>query len=126
MGLWMHFSAYPLYMAPLFLLLQAAFPGAEGFGASAQGGRGGRVIAVTTLADAGPGSLREAVEAEGPRVVVFRVGGTIQLRSRLKIAKPRITIAGQTAPGGGVALRGYGLVVGADDVVLRHLRVRPG
>ncbi len=105
---------------------QLAFPGAEGFGAETRGGRGGRVIAVTTLADDGPGSLRAAVEAEGPRIVVFRVAGTITLESDLKIENPNITIAGQSAPGGGIAIRYYPLVVAADEVVVRYIRVRLG
>ncbi len=95
---------------------QTAFPGAAGFGAHAVGGRGGRVIAVTTLADDGPGSLRAAVEAEGPRIIVFRVAGTIQLTRDLKIENPNITIAGQSAPGQGVTLRDYPLIVQTDEV----------
>ena len=78
-----------------------AFPGAEGAGAQTVGGRGGRVIEVTNLDDSGPGSLRAAVEATGSRIVVFRIGGTIRLQSPLKIKEPYITIAGQTATGGG-------------------------
>lgn len=113
-------------MVFLLAALQAAFPGAEGFGASASGGRGGRVIAVTTLADRGPGSLRAALDQDGPRTIVFRVAGIIDLRSNLKITKPRVTIAGQTAPGGGVCLRGAGLTISADEVIVRHLRLRPG
>jgi len=76
-----------------------AFPGAEGFGAESVGGRGGKVLFVTNLNDSGPGSLRAAVEAEGPRTVIFRVSGTIAMKSRLAVTKPYITIAGQTAPG---------------------------
>ena len=71
-----------------------AFPGAEGFGAYARGGRSGRVYHVTTLKDGGPGSLRAAVEADGPRIVVFDVSGTIQLAKTLDIRNPFITIAG--------------------------------
>ena len=74
-----------------------AFPGAEGFGASSQGGRGGRVIEVTNLKNSGPGSLRAAIEAKGPRIVVFRRGGTIELLESLEIENPYITIAGQSA-----------------------------
>lgn len=103
-----------------------AFPGAEGFGAWAQGGRGGRVFAVTHLGDSGPGSLREAVEARGPRTVVFQTSGTIALESTLTIRHPRLTIAGQTAPGYGICLRDAPLVIAADDVVVRFLRCRLG
>lgn len=103
-----------------------AFPGAEGYGAKTVGGRGGRVIAVTTLNDSGPGSLREAIVAKEPRTVVFRVSGTIQLKSKLAIRNPFITIAGQTAPGDGICLRGWPLSVDADEVIIRHLRVRFG
>lgn len=104
-----------------------AFPGAEGAGAQATGGRGGRVIPVTNLADQGPGSLRAALEAAGPRTVVFTVSGIIDLQSDLVIRHPRVTVAGQTAPGDGICLRGRSLrVEGAEDVVIRHLRVRPG
>ena len=103
-----------------------AFPGAEGAGRFAAGGRGGAVLRVTTLADSGPGSLRAAVEARGPRTILFDVAGTIRLASDLVIREPRITIAGQSAPGGGIALADAALVVRADDVVIRHLRVRRG
>lgn len=103
-----------------------AFPGAEGAGRMAAGGRGGRVLRVTSLDDAGPGSLRAAVEADGPRTVVFDIGGTIRLTSPLTIRRARITVAGQTAPGGGITLRDHPLVVAADDVVVRHIRSRLG
>jgi len=103
-----------------------AFPGAEGFGAFARGGRGGRVYEVTHLGDSGPGSLRAAVEAEGPRIVVFRVSGNIKLESGLAIRHPYITIAGQSAPGDGVCLRDASLGISADHVVVRFLRCRLG
>ena len=103
-----------------------AFPGAEGAGAYSLGGRGGRVIRVTTLADSGPGSLRSAIEAEGPRTIVFDIGGTIALRSPLRIRQGRITIAGQTAPGGGITLRDQPLLIEADDVIVRYIRARLG
>lgn len=103
-----------------------AFPGAEGFGATTLGGRGGRVIFVTTLADAGPGSFRAACEAEGPRVVVFRVGGTIRLQRPIQVRNPFLTIAGQTAPGGGICLRDASFGIATHDVVVRFLRSRLG
>lgn len=106
--------------------LPPAFPGAEGFGARTPGGRGGRVLIVRTLDDAGPGSLREALTAKGPRIVVFRTAGLITLGSSIEIAEPYLTIAGQTAPGDGVCIRGSGVVIRTHDVVVRHLRFRPG
>jgi hypothetical protein len=103
-----------------------AFPGAEGAGRLATGGRGGAVIKVTNLDDAGPGSLRAAVEAKGPRTVLFEVAGTIQLKTPLKITEPKLTLAGQTAPGGGITVRDQTLIVAADDVVIRFIRSRLG
>ncbi|KTF68527.1 pectate lyase [Sphingomonas sp. HT-1] len=103
-----------------------AFPGAEGAGAAALGGRGGKVLFVTTLADAGPGSLRAAVETPGPRTILFRTSGTIRLAKPLRIREGRVTIAGQSAPGDGITLRDHPLEVDADDVVIRYIRARLG
>lgn len=110
-----------------FRVRQLAFPGAEGYGRFAIGGRAGRVIKVTSLKDSGPGTLREAIEAKGPRTVVFDVSGRIDLENRLVIRNPFLTIAGHTAPGKGICISNYNLgMMGTHDVIIRHLRVRPG
>ena len=104
-----------------------AFPGAAGVAASTPGGRGGEIVKVTTLAGAGPGSFLEAVRKSGPRIVVFEVGGVIDLRENtVKITEPFLTIAGQTAPFPGVTLIRGGIDIATHDVVIRHIRVRPG
>lgn len=103
-----------------------AFPGAEGAGSFTPGGRGGKVFEVTNLNDSGPGSLREAVEAEGPRIVIFRASGVITLEKVLAIYNPYITIAGQSAPGDGICIRGQTTEINTHDVVLRYLRFRRG
>lgn len=106
---------------------QLAFPTAEGYGRFAKGGRGGRVIHVTNLNDRGTGSLREAVEAEGPRTVVFDVSGLITLESPLVVRNPYLTIAGQTSPSKGICIRKFNLgLYATHDVIIRHIRVRPG
>lgn len=102
-----------------------AFPGAWGGGMFTTGGRGGEVIAVTNLNDNGPGSLRAALEAEGPRIVVFRVAGTIKITDDLNINHPNITIAGQSAPGDGICIAGT-LNINTHNVIVRHIRVRRG
>ncbi len=98
-----------------------AFPGAEGYGSVARGGRGGKVIAVTNLNASGPGSFQAACEAEGPRIVVFKVAGTID--GNIRIRNDHITVAGQTAPGHGICLKGT-VFLDASDVIIRYIRVR--
>ena len=116
----------------LFIAAVAAFPGAQGGGALSKGGRGGRVYLIANLNDSGPGSLRACVAASGPRTCVFRTGGTIALLSTLRADNPFLTIAGQTAPGGGVQLTGPkspgdpALMITTHDVVVQYLRVRRG
>lgn len=103
-----------------------AFPGAEGGGKFSFGGRGGKVYVVTNLDDSGPGTLRQACEAAGPRIVVFNVAGIIHLKMPVFIEAPYITIDGHTAPGDGVCIADNGLVDNAHDVVIRYLRFRRG
>jgi len=105
-----------------------AFPGAEGFGAKAKGGRGGDVYYVTTLKDSGKGSLRDAINSakKGPRTILFKVSGTIHLKEGLTVKRPNLTIAGQSAPGDGICLADGAFTIDASDVIVRHLRVRLG
>jgi pectate lyase len=113
--------------APAGAAVLPAFPGALGWAARTAGGRGGRIIRVTSLASDGPGTLREAIEASGPRTIVFEVGGIIDLGGKtLKIAEPYLTIAGQTAPSPGVTLIRGGMDIGGHDVIVQHIRIRPG
>jgi hypothetical protein len=114
-------------LAPVKAL--TSFPGAEGFGANSLGGRGGVVYEVTNLNDSGAGSLRACVIASGPRTCVFKVGGTINLSSVLSISNPYLTIAGQTAPGGGITLKSSGSDIFAPrthDIIIRYVTGRPG
>ncbi|HEY3762504.1 MAG TPA: polysaccharide lyase [Verrucomicrobiae bacterium] len=103
-----------------------AFPGAEGGGMYSFGGRGGRIFVVTNLADSGPGTLREACESAGPRIVVFNVAGIIHLQKPIFIEAPYITIDGHTAPGNGICIADNGIDDNAHDVVIRYLRFRRG
>ena len=103
-----------------------AFPGAEGGGAFSFGGRGGQVYVVKSLADSGPGTLRDACEQGGARIIVFNVAGIIRLKTPLIIRAPYITIAGQTAPGDGVCVAGESVWINTHDVVIRHMRFRRG
>jgi hypothetical protein len=103
-----------------------AFPGAEGGGAYSFGGRGGRVIVVKNLNDSGPGSLRDACEQGGARIIVFNVAGIIRLKTPLDIMAPYITIAGQSAPGDGICIAGETVRINTHDVVVRFMRFRRG
>ena len=104
-----------------------AFPTADGWAATTPGGRGGVILRVTTLAPSGPGSLGEALQVDAPRLVVFEVGGVIDLgRSVMDVEAPYLTVAGQTAPSPGITLIRGGIRIATHDVIIQHLRVRPG
>ncbi len=107
--------------------LPLAFPGAEGFGRHTTGGRGGAIIKVTNLNDSGPGSLRAALDTRGPRIIVFEVSGNIALKTPLRIGYPDVTIAGQTAPGEGITIQNYPLMMDfKNNIIIRYLRFRLG
>jgi hypothetical protein len=120
--LWREHRLFPLSIP----IGQPVFAGAEGFGAFTPGGRNGKGVVVDTLADAGPGSLRAAMEMAGPRTVIFRVGGPIALRSPIVVKEPFLTVDASEAPGSGIMLRDHGIEVQTHDVVLRHFRIRIG
>ena len=113
-------------LTTFLLASQAAIPHPEGFGAATAGGRGGREVVVSTLADAGPGSLRAAIAAAGPRTIVFAIAGLITLDSPIVVTEPFVTIDGSAAPNGGIIVRGSEVVVRTHDVVIRYVRFRPG
>lgn len=118
-----------LFAMPLFAAAPepVAFPGAVGWASTTQGGRGGAIIRVTNLNADGPGSLRAAIEAKGPRIVVFEVAGQIDLgKTSLEITEPFLTVAGQTAPSPGITIIKGGIDLKTHDVVIRHIRVRTG
>ena len=105
---------------------RAVVPGLVGFGTTTPAGRGGTVLRVTNLNDGGAGSLRAALTASGPRVVIFDVSGTITLGSKISVNSPNLTVAGQTAPAPGITLKGAGISIRTNDVLIQHLRFRTG
>ena len=117
-----------VFVIGIFGLLQAqqlAFPTAEGFGKYTVGGRGGKVYEVTNLKDSGPGSLRDGLAGTEKKTIVFRISGTIDLQSPIKVTS-NTTIAGQTAPGDGICLKRHHLSVKGDEIIIRYIRVRYG
>ena len=108
-----------------------AFPSAEGYGRDATGGRSGVVVQVTNLNNSGSGSLRACMEddaADGARTCVFTLGGTIDISAggEIDVDVGQLTVAGQTAPGGGIAVKGGMIEIHASNVIIRHIRIRPG
>jgi hypothetical protein len=117
-------------LSEVFLLTAHAnpvFPGAVGFGVDTPAGKGGAIIRVTNLDAAGPGSLRAALETPGRRIVVFEVAGVVDLGQRgVAIREPFLTVAGQTAPGPGITIIKGGFSIATHDVLIQHIRIRPG
>ena len=123
----MKLTILSLAIAAVAIAGSPVFPGAQGFGVETAAGRGGRILRVTNLNSTGPGSLRAALETKGPRIVVFEIGGVIDLqRNNYEIAEPFLTVAGQTAPSPGITIIRGGIVMKTHDILLQHIRVRPG
>lgn len=126
------FSFFLITHAVATVYALPAFPGAEGFGSETVGGRGngtvgsGQIIFVTNTNNSGAGSLRAALEASGPRIIVFKTGGIITLTSKINVTSPYVTVLGQTAPGNGILIRGATIRVNTHDVIVRGLRTRAG
>ncbi|GAB7205246.1 hypothetical protein OS21_17360 [Dickeya oryzae] len=125
-----HTLLFTLLFSTCVLTAQAASTAAsdlKGFGTETVAGSGGKVIRVTTLASSGAGSLREALATKGPRIIVFEVGGIIDLNEQdIRLAEPYVTIAGQTAPSPGITLVKGGMMITTHDVLMQHIRFRIG
>lgn len=104
-----------------------AFPEAQGWAAITKGGRGGKIIKVTNLNSDGPGSLRNAIEVNEPRIIVFEVGGIIDLKEQsISVKNPYMTIMGQTAPNPGITIIKGGMSIQSYEIIVQHIRIRPG
>ena len=115
------------YMMIQYASAQYEIPSNIAFGKATKGGLNGKIIRVTNLNATGPGSLREAIQAKGPRIVVFEVGGVIDLnKGQLDVREPFLTIAGQTAPSPGITIIKGGFWINTHDILIQHIRVRPG